>query len=1034
MSHPQFRSTLLFALAIALLTILFTPLSARSQGGGQVADSCESCYQGYVYRDAFTIGAYDNSWGFGPFLRDTLRIDWVRTYGGPFQIGPLVANGIAYPVEGPYALAMLLNDTSWIGDLPESREQWVARGEIQRWTSILANGLGTIHAFDAMRRLLFASTTNYVYRAHYDSLQCLYFADYNGMFPIADTLVGGYAWSAFIDSASADSDRYVAGRPVYTSLAIYPNSDARTYSRTDSLSLYADSADYFDFVLSMKVDSAVIAHVVDTSTIVSYAILFRRDTTGQDACHCAWYVPFDTVRVSVGRYGTIQTDRIDTASGYRDVVHTFQFPSGPGIWSVLNRNLFGNASGDSACIASCATSFDSLLNIGALPPGSRNLVYPVEQSDFIYSIFTTRDVPWSLAGARLENHVASQIVQGAFDHYLDSILTVFYQDTLNAILRHFEVTDEVDLDRFRAQMILGSRLQRMLLAHNPQETRGIWSNPKFGAGSYRLLVGDLDTTGIKMIPTVAPQYYNYGGNGVIPAMYANPDSMDTRALYTYFRGKNSLPAVVARDTISRLNPRDSTDTQWTTIDTLSASVGVGRICYNNASDYARFTRETSGRNLAQMQDGKWLHGLTAGRMALMRQAIDASRGRFHHKRIEENPVSFVVQMQGFLTQNDNGYTGEWTTASPPTPEMISIDVFSCLHFGFDGIAYGDFAFDGSGEFGIHHWVSGEHSQDYYDTMSSHDGFLQVVDPVTKRWLLPRMWYGFRSRSNMLAMIGSELRDRILPMYERLDRHTTLMEVDDTSRTIGYVPLVRWVGAVQANLDSTTTFTALLDTNGEPVMDTRLETHLTISQHLPKAGDTLFAKAAVLGVSNRRLWPIDTLSYGSRYVNWAPSGSQTTGFGAIDVRRPRVVLRNVTSVMADSCTVTRLGDTGWSATTAFGDTIDLHWLSPGWGAFYVITPIPRGVSSFGVAYNNAVRAINPSHDSVSTARVVVYERDSLCYLRSLSSDGVWSPEFMINIVVDSIPSVRAYDLRPAIATVRNGTSCLAVWERRTAPAA
>ena len=73
---------------------------------------------------------------------------------------------------------------------------------------------------------------------------------------------------------------------------------------------------------------------------------------------------------------------------------------------------------------------------------------------------------------------------------------------------------------------------------------------------------------------------------------------------------------------------------------------------------------------------------------------------------------------------------------------------------------------------------------------------------------------------------------------------------------------------------------------------------------------------------------------------------------------------------------------WRDTGAFYAETELRWLKPGWGALYRIIPIPAGISSHGTAYNNGVRAENPSTDATERDRFMVYERDSVVYLRTI----------------------------------------------------
>ena len=326
---------------------------------------------------------------------------------------------------------------------------------------------------------------------------------------------------------------------------------------------------------------------------------------------------------------------------------------------------------------------------------------------------------------------------------------------------------------------------------------------------------------------------------------------------------------------------------------------------------------------------------------------------------------------------------------------------------------------------------------------------------TLRFALPTMWHGIASRGEAIRSVNLTIRrlDSIVGLT-RLDFRREQISLHDTLDAIARIPMLRSVRARKARMHDTTAGSPFVDSVTTSGGDTSyvydapaqafLEvTHWRAGENLPQAQakDERF-----ILVTNRRTWPVDRRDYGDsaaghaayiRMVDSATglydpslSGFHLHGLGAIDVRRPVVVLKNSTSALADSVRIAKVLDTAWSVTAAFGDTVALDWLEPGWGEMYRVTPIARGLSAYGVAFNNAVRAVNPSLDTLDRPRFVVYERDSIVYLRTLSADHGWSVEQRISAAVDADSATRAYNINPALSTVRNGNSALVVWERRT----
>ena len=188
------------------------------------------------------------------------------------------------------------------------------------------------------------------------------------------------------------------------------------------------------------------------------------------------------------------------------------------------------------------------------------------------------------------------------------------------------------------------------------------------------------------------------------------------------------------------------------------------------------------------------------------------------------------------------------------------------------------------------------------------------------------------------------------------------------------------------------------------------------------------------ICNLRCWPYDTLTYTDKLLQY-DSTTSLHGFGAIDARKPVIRLKDYSIDPADSFEVASVSDTSWHRMVRAGDTLSLKWLDPGAGAMYRITPHLGGISDLGTAFNNAVRAINPSNDQTQRNRLLVYSRDSVVYLRSIDSAGTRAAEWMISdsndlaffTAPDSI-GLKAYNINPALAVAADGKSIAVAWER------
>jgi hypothetical protein len=466
-----------------------------------------------------------------------------------------------------------------------------------------------------------------------------------------------------------------------------------------------------------------------------------------------------------------------------------------------------------------------------------------------------------------------------------------------------------------------------------------------------------------------------------------------------------------------------------------------RIAFSNLTDYSIYTLEVQHTDFGKVRDKDnyvvvQVNGPLVPHLA---QAMNVARQKYNLFGSDFENVWNVVTVAGWLPEpisssqygDPNGYKGIWAIF-PTSPEMITAQAWLTLNCGADGIVWQDPTWDGA-NVGILDWRSGDHSIEYADSLQpNHPSLVGQA-----KWTLPKMWYGFKSRFEAVRRIGVTFRDTVLKVYDHLQRPGFQMSVHDSLSRFSDIPMVDTLISQRAVRYDSTSF-VYSDTN-----DARSESFIELTVFRPKAYiDTgMWKNSLYMLITNRRTWPIDFLKYGTRTTAY---GSDSLGFGNIDVRRPMVRLRNATTVVADSFRIQRIGsDTSY--VYAYNTDIVLDWLTPGWGAMYRVTPIPSGISQRGVAWNNAVHAENIGCSIPNAPTVVVYERDSVIYVRKFQS-GAWSSEVRLSDASDTSNAVspdtvyirRGYNYFPAIASVRNPNvflpdqpiqSMLAVWEHQ-----
>lgn len=796
-----------------------------------------------------------------------------------------------------------------------------------------------------------------------------------------------------------------------------------------------DSSSYFDVALTLKANgdslNRPIPPIADTA-VIAYALLYRRDTSGQwrndtiSDCGCNFYYPMRKYAITKSLYLNNDSSRLDPNTGYKEFTYTLQFldsiygtgypvtvqrwhssivdtiyrPGGPGShrYNPVGRSpLPSGAGNDTAqrCGSYCTRLLAALKAQGMLPPTAFNREDAVEGSDFYVDIYTTRVVPVTFLKAIVSNHVTSSVKNNVLDGVIQAAIDSIHADTMRAgrtmalepMLWRYGIRDEPYLERFLSYRLLSSKVQRAVLARDTNDRRGIWCNPIGESSSLRAYSGDLDSTDIKMVQMVADQQYNI--SGALPIRYANIDSMSAVANGSFYR-LTTQDAVIGSDTVR-----------------YRFTMG------NSAPDYNYYTLRNQGA--------------LSIKVAQITEAVDVARNRFSRLGAAPYPVYYVSQVQGKLADTTH-FESDWR---PTTPEEITVQPWLALTCGVDGLVFSDFQYYYP-ELGVMHGSSDSATMSRY-TNREYDSLLSGDPRDAGKPGLPRMWLGFGTRLAAVKSITDALHDRILPVYRFLGRSPARISMHDTTQTLAAMPLVDSLFAEQARR-YTTPFT------DSTAFDARSRTYMDLAvfqpgRYLPS--DTA-SGARYLIVVNRRCWPIDTAVYSDsstqvldRFARWdtlAGIHHGTHGLGNIDVRRPVIVLKQSTEVIADSFRVAKVGDSSWNAVVAPGERLNLDWLKPGSGEMYRITPVRHGVSPFGTTWNNAVRSVALT-DSARGSQMIVYERDSIVYAMTMDSAGRWLREFRISDSIDATPAGRtAYDMFPTIAPVRNGTAWLCAWER------
>jgi hypothetical protein len=964
-------STLARALALfALLAIATMRATAQSP-------PCDTCYRHYAYDTVFRMGAHliNNA----RIARDSLHFDFGHYYGKSFT-------ELARQVRGDAGNETdALNHAFFDSASMKGLKTIFVPGrvdQVMKSSGVVEDYIGKDCRFTndcGPKRSGKDEPTLQVYdlyQNHTDGLEW-------------DTLWHGKLYAV---KAPADGgEQLVAGGPSNASYVMAQGSvDMYKELFGDPLDPSKDSSKFFSFTVTLKVEPESLATIGDDA-VIARVVLYKRwtDNQGDNApephCICRIYAPWETINITKRMYNdpstlTLQRSRSDPEGlhPYRDiVVKIFKWEQAtvpPPSWSGLPYSpWFGPPTSGAACSTYCAS----------LSPPSGSITDDALISDIQARIYTTGLVGFNLLRTRTAQYGYEMLKGGRLDDYLKKDI-----DTMNAwpamrdLISYLNIDDEPEYEQFRPGGLLADRLQRILHAAG-NTSIGIWTNPIKNYDGFEILSQDIEAKGLKLFHTMAPQWYI--GTGPIPIHYANPDFMDPEAFK--FNGQGHVSESV-----------------W----------------FNTLGDYETMTtsRQASLGTFRQIFSPQAVMGVSF--VAYAGRGVDV--GRFKYRSLGVPPISVepVVRVHGWITAENFASRQFW--ASCPTPEEITAQSWLAMNCGADGILFSDFIYSGS-NVGVMKSFTGEHSTEY-----------EVLGTPKPNETLPVVWSGFRSRFGAVKRVADELRhiDDVVGWHHMIYNHEQ-MSLHDPGQYFKDMPLLDTVYTRAAQRWDTALGGGYLDSvdAAHPLspFDAKEKTFMEVTHFRPKPGRA-DSNARYLLFTNRRTWPLDTTHYGQRARD---AGAEEYGLGYIDVRRPVVKLKNDTPFPADSFLVEKVGhEEEWPARkVAVGEALELDWLNPGWGALYRLTPVKAAVATHGTAFNNGVHADNPSTDATEHDRIVVYERDSIVYMRTIDSMGVWSGEYMISDPLDAVVQEGhrvASNFVPAVATVRNGNSCLVVWER------
>jgi hypothetical protein len=965
---------------VLLWLVLSLAVFARVEAQPYGWQNCATCYWNYTYMHGagadslFLYGVIGAPANLGGLAHDSLRIRELVEYGAPTIIPSTDTS------ESVRLMRAILDSAR-------------VRGMKVRYPAITTANLAKFACWTFESYVGTAASA--------DSLQA-FDCQYSSTQGSPDTTILArdhvFGWR---DDSSNGGDHLMVAKPRFTSNALISGDDIAlsTDMYTKRYPIYTpnvDSTMYVRMTIAMTADYPRLGNdSISDNAVIAFGVIYRRDTNNQATCKCANYVVVDTLKITKAM---LLSDSIENAGDGFSNFHSRYYHI-PTEFPAVGR--FGNADTSPACRDSCDSLRARTTAQDIDERNSDNNI--VEGSDrLVFRFYTTRRVPVRYLRTSINQYSYQLLQRGRFDTLIRrEVDGVYNTPLLDTNYAGFALVDEPWLINYRAYGIISSKIQDFRFARAPLDKRKIVSIGYASYGSRRAFSGDLDSMRYKLMQGITTDRYFTEGYFPIPIKYGNPDST---------RGIGRTKAFRA--------DADSTG---------SGIFFPQMVFYNDSTGYHRYlaSLQTVHRNADTTFEGPQIGSFRDSRTSIssnvgpflsnLARAVDISRYR-NLRWGPGSPVYGIVTTHGRF--NIDAYTGTFHIR-PPTPEEITVQCWLALNCNVDGIVFSHFNWNGR-ELGI---AAGD------TTSNQSDEYALLKNPGnpsnTAQWI-DTLWVGFASRFAAVQRFTSEMK-RFDSVYQRLDYRREEMSVHDLGQSFNEIPMV----------DSIRTERAYRDTiafKGTNTFDPRDSTYLEISHFRPGSRDSngIRTYARYLLITNRRCWPIDHGTYSST----AAHGGSTHGFGNIDVRRPWIKLKNSTGVMADSFIVEKVGrESEWHRTIAVGQLDSLcalDWLEPGWGQLYRLRPVPAGVGFSGTAYNNAVHSENPSTDVTERDRLTVYMRDSIVYLRATDSTGTWSREWMISDAADSVStsgSRVANNMHPALATVRNDSALVVVWERK-----
>lgn len=724
-----------------------------------------------------------------------------------------------------------------------------------------------------------------------------------GDWGIYDTVMHGLAYGVTVPAMQLNEDALAAGGveilvasgPTYNSYWALHRGDSAIYGRIG----LPDRSTYFRASVAIKVDTAEnLFHVLRDDDVIARMVLYRRAHGGQEDCRCGIYEPFDTLSITK-RFLLDSTEAAEGAPGYRDAGVTFDAALQGIALHRLNASPWINGDGFSWFgYPTCSPDIcrEKLLG-GGFAAGS--IAESVELSDLNLRLYSTGRVPITFLRSRVNQDLYDQLRARRLDSILRrGVRELLRNDTLRRLIGRLPYSDESTFHKVRSDGVMARKLQE-LLQQEGDSTLRLWSNPPENFAAFRVLTGDLDRGDRRTIHLMVRQDYKQIGasDDPIPIYYANPDSMSS------FGTRITYGGMIA-------GHGDSIYTAYTA----RRQRGFGAVRDAESAD-ATF-------------DGPLLRSLV--------RLVDVAKFRYRAVA-PEVPVWNTIQdygLRGNISQPPEGigtyYTAWWLR--PPTPEEITAQCWLSLNCGVDGLVYADLQYDGH-NFGPLHTLGGIPARDY-DSLHHPAARRLATRADSLKYFQPLIWTGFRGRYEAIRKMNEEIRrlDSIIHLAElRFNREQ--ISVHDARQSFAAIPLVDTVMAERARRHERDGSGGFI---GSDTIDARRETYIDLTHFMASPRDPR-ADAHYLLLTNRRCWPVDMLRYGD---SAKALGAHAIGLGAIDVRRPIIVLKRLPEIDADTFLIEKVGDDGaWPARrAAVGELIELDWLTPGWGAFYRVTPV------------------------------------------------------------------------------------------------